>query len=46
VDQAFLQLAGMGVPVLAAPADYQNVRAAFLADPDGNVLELIEDQGR
>jgi catechol 2,3-dioxygenase-like lactoylglutathione lyase family enzyme len=46
VDQAFQQLAGMGVRVLAAPADYQNVRAAFLADPDGNVLELIEDQGR
>jgi catechol 2,3-dioxygenase-like lactoylglutathione lyase family enzyme len=46
VDQAFQQLAGMGVRVLAAPADYQSVRVAFLADPDGNVLELIEDAGR
>ena len=46
VDQAFQQLVGMGVRVLAAPADYRNVRVAFLADPDGNVLELIEDAAR
>ncbi len=46
VDQMFQQLAGLGVHVLAAPADYENVRVAFLADPDGNVLELIEDHGR
>jgi catechol 2,3-dioxygenase-like lactoylglutathione lyase family enzyme len=45
VDQAFQHLAGIGVRVLAAPADYRNVRVAFLADPDGNVLELIEDHG-
>ena len=46
VDQSFQQLAGIGVRVLAAPADYRNVRVAFLADPDGNVLELIEDAAR
>ena len=46
VDHAFQELAGMGVRVLAAPADYRNVRVAFLADPDGNVLELIEDHDR
>jgi catechol 2,3-dioxygenase-like lactoylglutathione lyase family enzyme len=46
VDQVFQQLAGMGVRVLTAPADYQNVRVAFVADPDGNVLELIADPER
>jgi catechol 2,3-dioxygenase-like lactoylglutathione lyase family enzyme len=46
VDRAFQDLVGMGVRVLAAPANYENVRVAFLADPDGNVLELIEDHDR
>ncbi len=46
VDQSFQQLVSQGVRVLAAPADYENVRVAFLADPDGNVLELIEDRER
>jgi catechol 2,3-dioxygenase-like lactoylglutathione lyase family enzyme len=46
VNQVFQQLVGIGVRVLAAPANYENVRVAFLADPDGNVLELIEDQER
>jgi glyoxylase I family protein len=43
VDSTFQELMDLGVQVLAAPADYKSVRAAFLADPDGNVLELIED---
>ena len=46
VDRSFQQLVDQGVRVLAAPADYENVRVAFLADPDGNVLELIEDHER
>ena len=46
VDEAFHELAGKGVCALAAPANYENVRVAFLADPDGNVLELIEDDDR
>jgi catechol 2,3-dioxygenase-like lactoylglutathione lyase family enzyme len=46
VDRSFRALADQGVRVLAAPADYENVRVAFLADPDGNVLELIEDRER
>jgi catechol 2,3-dioxygenase-like lactoylglutathione lyase family enzyme len=46
VDQAFRELVDKGVRVLAAPANYENVRVAFLADPDGNVLELIEDSER
>ena len=43
VDRSFQQLVERGVRVLAAPADYEDVRVAFLADPDGNVLELIQD---
>src|SRR3954465_746356 len=35
VDVAFRELAGKGARVLAAPANYENVRVAFLADPDG-----------
>jgi catechol 2,3-dioxygenase-like lactoylglutathione lyase family enzyme len=42
VDRSFQALVDKGVRALAAPADYQNVRVAFLEDPDGNVLELIE----
>src|SRR3954452_24310171 len=36
VDGVFQQLVERGVRVLAAPANYENVRVAFLADPDGN----------
>ena len=43
VDRSFQALADQGVRMLSAPANYENVRVAFLADPDGNVLELIED---
>ena len=46
VDRSFQELGDRGVHVLAAPANYENVRVAFLADPDGNVLELIEDSAR
>jgi len=46
VDRSFQELVDRGVHVLTAPANYENVRVAFLADPDGNVLELIEDSAR
>ena len=46
VDREYQRLVDQGVQVLATPANYENVRVAFLADPDGNVLELIEDAGR
>jgi lactoylglutathione lyase len=44
VDRLFQELVDQGVRALSAPADYENVRVAFLADPDGNVLELIDDR--
>lgn len=46
VDAVFHELVGKGVRALADPANYQNVCVAFLEDPDGNVLELIEDSER
>jgi lactoylglutathione lyase len=46
VDRSFQELVEQGVRVLSAPLDYENMRVAFLADPDGNVLELIEDAER
>ena len=46
VDAAFQALVEKQVRALAAPANYESVRAAFLTDPDGNVLELIEDRDR
>jgi catechol 2,3-dioxygenase-like lactoylglutathione lyase family enzyme len=46
IDIIFHELVARGVRALAPPADYKAVRVAFLADPDGNVLELIQDPER
>ena len=47
VDRAFRELSELGVSVLSAPEDYRSLRVAFLADPDGNVLELVQEpEGR
>ena len=46
VDAHFRELVEKGVRAVASPADYEHVRVAFLADPDGNVLELIQDDQR
>lgn len=43
VDEAFRELQGLEVQTLSGPADFQEVRIAFFTDPDGNVLELVED---
>lgn len=42
-DEAFQELEQKGVPVLREPTDFQTVRIAFFSDPDGNVLELVQD---
>ncbi|MDP9350823.1 MAG: VOC family protein, partial [Chloroflexota bacterium] len=42
-DEAFQELQQKGVPVLREPTDFQTVRIAFFSDPDGNVLELVQD---
>lgn len=45
VDKAYSDLAKRGARALAPPEDYRGLRSAFLADPDGNVLELLEQRG-
>src|SRR5262245_13930832 len=46
VDITYQELVARGVRVIAEPAQYKEVRSAFFADPDGNVLEIIEDPAR
>ena len=44
LDRALAALA-KGVTFRDAPRDFKNVRIAFFFDPDGNVLELVEEKG-
>jgi catechol 2,3-dioxygenase-like lactoylglutathione lyase family enzyme len=44
-DAAFQEWASAGVKVLREPSDFKTVRIAFFSDPDGNVLELVEELG-
>ena len=42
-DAAFAELKEQGVTILREPKDFQDIRIAFFSDPDGNVLELVEE---
>lgn len=44
VDAAVRELEGRGIQFLRQPSDFQTVRIAFFTDPDGNVLELVEER--
>ena len=44
-DAAHAELVAKGVTFRDAPRDFKNVRIAFFFDPDGNVLELVEEKG-
>lgn len=46
LDVAFAELVEKGVRIRSEPRDFQNVRIAFFFDPDGNVLELVEQPRR
>lgn len=50
VDAAYAELAARGVPFQEPPAGFPPeaplLRIAFLADPDGNLLELVQPLGR
>ena len=50
VDAAFAELSARGVPVHSPPESFPpeapTMRIAFLKDPDGNLLELIQPLGR
>lgn len=42
VDAAFAELMAMGVPALSAPHDFLNLRAAWVSDPDGNPVQVVQ----
>ena len=46
VDEAYAELSARGVPFHVPPEDFPpgapSMRIAFFADPDGNVIELIQ----
>lgn len=44
-DDAYAELTGKGVKSLSGPADFKSVRIAFLSDPEGNVIELVQEIG-
>lgn len=50
VDAAYAELAARGVPFTVAPEDFPPeapaLRIAFLCDPDGNLVELLQPLGR
>lgn len=49
VDAAFAELAARGVPIHSPPESFPasapSMRIAFLRDPDGNLLELVQPLG-
>ena len=45
VDKAFAALAGAGVPTLSPPHDVGANRNALVTDPDGNLVELVQQRG-
>ena len=42
VDEEFATLVDDGVEPVREPADYEWGRAAYLRDPDGRIVELVE----
>lgn len=46
VDAAWAELTGQGVPGVVAPTDrHWGQRTAYVADPDGHLVELAQDHG-
>ena len=41
VDEAIAALEAKGVPVTVQPKSFQDIRLAFIQDPDGNDVELV-----
>ncbi len=44
VDKAYAELTEAGVPTLAPPHDAGANRAALFTDPDGNLVELVQQR--
>ena len=46
VDAAFADLSGKGVRVLSPPHDFlASLRAAWIADPEGNPVQIVMRRG-
>lgn len=43
VDAAYAELVSKGVKIRSEPKNFKEIRICFFFDPDGNVLELVED---
>jgi len=44
VDEAYAELVSKNVRIRSEPRDFKDVRICFFFDPDGNVLELVEEK--
>lgn len=45
VDEVFAEVVAAGLTIVDEPRDFKDVRIAFFRDPDGNLLELVEEKG-
>lgn len=43
-DAAYQELVSKNVRIRSEPRDFKDVRICFFFDPDGNVLELVEEK--
>ena len=43
VDETFEELVAAGITIDEEPRNYKDVRIAFFRDPDGNLLEIVEE---
>lgn len=43
LDATYAKLLAHGARAISAPQQYRTLRIAFLADPDSNVIELVEE---
>lgn len=44
VDEVFAEVKAAGLKIEVEPKDFKDVRIAFFRDPDGNMLELVEEK--
>jgi catechol 2,3-dioxygenase-like lactoylglutathione lyase family enzyme len=44
VDEAVAEVAAKGVPIHTQPKNFQDIRLAFVQDPDGNMVEFVQSQ--
>ena len=44
LDATYAELLAHGARPVSPPQQYRSLRIAFLADPDGNVIELVEEK--